>query len=157
MIYNTIIRPHYQYCCTILYLLNDTQKKRLQILQNKAMRVILKCNRYTPINLMLKTLKWLSIAELINYFTLLFIFKIKNKEAPSYFRLVQNNDYHSYPTRRGNNFRCQLISKESTKRNVFVDGILLFNSLPNEVKNAINVRQFKIKYLKFLKNKEYVL
>lgn len=59
-IYNTIIKPHFEYGSTILYTCcNKQQISRLQKLQNKSMRAILKCNRYTPTISMLDALKWL--------------------------------------------------------------------------------------------------
>ena len=41
-LYNHIIIPHFVYCPSILFLLNATQMDKLQKLQNRAMRMILK-------------------------------------------------------------------------------------------------------------------
>ena len=58
-IYNTIIKPHFEFGSTIIYTCcNETQLNGLQKLQNKSMRAILKCDRYTSIQFMLNTLKW---------------------------------------------------------------------------------------------------
>lgn len=77
-IYNSIIRPHFEYCPTILLMGSMSMIEGLQKLQNKAMRSILYCSSYTAISSMLESLKWLSIKQRIVMSTLIFIFKIKN-------------------------------------------------------------------------------
>ena len=47
---------------------NTTQTESHQKLQNKAMRSILKYNKYTPIQLMSNTLKWIYILVLNTIF-----------------------------------------------------------------------------------------
>ncbi|KAJ8973423.1 hypothetical protein NQ317_016706 [Molorchus minor] len=59
-VYNTIIKTHFEYCATVLYSLDLNKMLALQKLQNRAMRIILKCNRYTPISNMLSCLQWLN-------------------------------------------------------------------------------------------------
>lgn len=49
LLYKSLISPHIEYCSTILFNLNQNEICKIQKLQNKAMRIILKCNRYTPI------------------------------------------------------------------------------------------------------------
>jgi ABC-type transport system substrate-binding protein len=44
LIYETIIAPHYEYCLSIFLSANENDITRLQKLQNKAMRIILKCD-----------------------------------------------------------------------------------------------------------------
>lgn len=63
--YNTMIRPHFTYCSTNLFLCNKTDIDKLQVQQNKTMRLILKCNRETLISDMLHKLNWLSVSQLI--------------------------------------------------------------------------------------------
>jgi hypothetical protein len=46
--------------------------------------IILRCNRYTPIALMLNVLNLMTARQTIMYNTLLTIFKIKNKIVPQY-------------------------------------------------------------------------
>lgn len=43
-VYNTIIEPYFIYCSSILFLCNKTDLAKLQILQNKAVRLILIVN-----------------------------------------------------------------------------------------------------------------
>lgn len=53
--YKSLIKPHFDYCASILFLANE---QRLQKLQNKIMRNILGCNKYTPVKDMLAALNF---------------------------------------------------------------------------------------------------
>ena len=52
LIYKSMIAPHFQYCPTILYFARDSDIKRMQLQQNRAMRLILNCDNMTSIILM---------------------------------------------------------------------------------------------------------
>jgi hypothetical protein len=68
-IYNSIISPHLDFCSSILFLSNEENWNRLQVIQNRAMRIILRCH-------------WQSTKYRIYINTLVFVFKIKNNMAP---------------------------------------------------------------------------
>lgn len=55
-IYHTIIAPHFEYCASILYTCTKSDIAKLQILQNRAMRTILRCHKMTSSLVMLKRL-----------------------------------------------------------------------------------------------------
>lgn len=46
-VFRTIIQPHFDYCASLLYLMDQNSYQRLQVLYNRGMRTILRCNRYT--------------------------------------------------------------------------------------------------------------
>lgn len=57
MVFKTILQPHFDYCATLLFLLDSGSIQSLQVLFNRCRRTILRCSRYTSINLMLSTLR----------------------------------------------------------------------------------------------------
>jgi len=61
LLYNSLIAPHFDYCASILFLLNKEQIASLQKVQNKIMRLILKMKWDTSIDFMLDCLQWLSV------------------------------------------------------------------------------------------------
>lgn len=67
IIYSTIVLPHFEYYSTIYFNCNKKQIATLQKIQNRAMRIILKCNLETPRDFMLNALKWMSISQRIKY------------------------------------------------------------------------------------------
>lgn len=106
-IYKTIIAPHFDYCATILFMSGKEELDRMQKLQNRAMRVILKVNKYSKISEMLDTLHFMNVKQRIVYNSLILVFKIKKSLMPSYLSdivsLVAEN--HEYPVRSRDNFR----------------------------------------------------
>ena len=84
LVFNTIILPHFNYCSALLISCTQEDIYRLQLQQNKAMRIILSCNRYTPIEYMLKSLNWLSVEKNIKKANVVLIYKIENGLVPKY-------------------------------------------------------------------------
>ena len=144
-IYNTLILPHLVYSATILYTANKNEINRLQKLQNRAMRIILRAKRDTPIADILRKLKWLSIEKFVKYQTMIFIFKIKNGLTPKYLtdKLSTHQDIHSYLTRNRNNFYVPRKNKTCSEKAVYHNGLIQFNALPADLKDQSNLKLFK--------------
>lgn len=153
-IYNTIIKPHFEYCSSILYLNNNEMMKRLQILQNKAMRSILKVDRYTSKSVLLSSLNWLNVEQKIKINVLLIIFKIKYNLYPMYLteKLKYVKDIHNYNLRNLQNFRLDMYKNEKAKNMLLYKGLNMFNSLPNDIKGETNINRFKKKIIEFVKD-----
>lgn len=145
-IYNTIIKPHFQYCSTILFLCTNTDIRKLQVQQNKVMRLILKCPYDTHIKNMLIELKWLSVRQIIYYNVFLFIYKMQNNMLPLY--LCNNIKYiyqhHNINTRNRNHIYVHSRHKSSTQNSLYYKGFTMYNSLPTSLKQS-TLSQFKIK------------
>lgn len=122
IVYNTLVSPNFDFCSTIY--LNGTKEQidQLQKLQNRAMRIILKCDRLTHRADMLNSLNWLSVNQRINYNTLIMIFKMKNGLAPAYLNenVTLTNEVHGRNTRNRNDFRLPLARTEQAKKNLFI-------------------------------------
>ena len=145
LVYKTTILPHFMYCPTILYMFCKADIERLQKLQNKAMRNILKCNKFTKVKSMLDTLEWLDVKNGIEMQVMVFIYKIKNQLAPEYLMdiLDETNPTHSYGTRQRNDFYLSRVNKTSTMNNVFYKGLRAYNNLPEHIKKLKNLVAFK--------------
>ena len=84
-IYNTMIKPHLEFGSTIVYTCcNETQMERLQKLQNKGMRSILKCNIYIPIEKNAECAEMDELKRSLQMNTLQFIQKMKTGDGPKY-------------------------------------------------------------------------
>lgn len=152
-VYNTIIFPHFNYCSSILYIGNQEDQNKLQLLQNRAMRVILKCERSTPIANMLQSLRWLSVVQRLKYNALIMVFKIKQNLYPAY--LQHNVEYitnERYQLRNDGDFRLPLYRRAHTQNNLFYKGLQLYNNLPTQVKNLQNLNSFKSRLIFLLQN-----
>ena len=81
------------------------------------------------------------------------MFKCLNRQAPSYLcdQFTLQSDLHTYMTRNSVN-GCLSIpkpNKELYKQSLLYNGPKVWNSLPNELKNASSVLTFKTIYKKF--------
>ena len=152
-LYNTLVLPHLDYCSTIWG--NNISKgdiKRLQRLQNCAMRIILECGRMTRTKHMLATLKWLSVEQRLLYNSGCLIWKIVNKETPSYLShaVRKTGTVHNHGTRSTS--ENKLFINQGHSKSLGVHGSKCWNDIPAPIRNAKTFRTFKTEYLKFLKS-----
>lgn len=156
LVYKTIVQPHFDYCASLLYLLDAESVLSLQRLQNRAMRIILKCNRYAPIKLMLNTFNWLSVKDRFFYFSMIFIFKIIKGLAPSYFSqfISYNRELHDHFTRRANDFYVTKKKYSKTMNSIFHKGLCEFNMLPVSLVNCNSLREFKPLLFRYLRGSD---
>lgn len=144
-IYKTIIAPHFEYCSTIFINCSQYSIEMLQKAQNRAMRAILRCNRYTPVQDMLSTLNFMSIEKRINYNICIFVHKIVKGIMPKYLtnevKLIAN--LHSYNTRQRENIAINRCKTSAGQKSITYKGFNMYNELPKNVKAARNVKEFK--------------
>lgn len=146
MLYNAIAVPHLQFCSTLLFNLPQYKINQLEIIQNRAMRLILKCNHYTPVKSMLSVLNMLSVNQRIMFSVYLFIFKLKKRFLPDYIcdKLTVFEDVHNYGTRNRTDFiltnRC---NTNQLLNSVLYKGLIEFNKLPVIIKTCDNLTQFR--------------
>lgn len=130
---------------------SDTDISKLQKLMNKAMRSILQVHKLTSIQLMLDTLCWLSVQQRIYYNSLVFVYKIENKQMPQYLqeKMIQRSTIHSFDTRFNSNYIVPLFKKSNSQNSIFHKGIILFNKLKNnyEYKNFQEFKKIAIKFV----------
>lgn len=151
-IFNVMIRPHFEYCSSILFMFNAEMMNRLQKLQNRGMRIILKVSRYTSKSHMLRTLKWMSVSQRIKMNVLIMVFKIKHKIMPSYLtdRLTYVEDVQHYYLRNIWDFRLNFFNKSKTQNMLMYNGLKLFNNLPVNLKMEKNFLKYKKGLLKYV-------
>lgn len=154
VIFNSIVMPAFQYCSTIYLASNKEEIAQMQIIQNRAMRLILNVEFSTPIDFMLRALNLLSISQMIKFNALIYIYKMLNGLLPKYLcdNLIRTNTIHNRNTRQNNEYDLRLPNYSSTlaQKNIFYNGIKLYNDLPNEIKKSQSLNSFKEKCRKFI-------
>ena len=75
LLFNSLVVPHVDFCNSILFMLNERELHTLQLIQNRAMRIILTRLRDTNIIYMQQETGLLSVRQRIFYNVLLFMFK----------------------------------------------------------------------------------
>ena len=136
----------------MLFILKDSQIEKLQIMQNKPMRFILRKPYDTHIKDMLINLHWLSIKQLIFFHSMKFIYKIKIGQLPDYLRncVKFNYEIHDRAIRSKNSFKLPLNRTESEKNSLFYKDLKCFNELPVDLINS-NYGTFKRKLYNYSK------
>ena len=126
----------------------------LQKLQNRVLRIILKCNRFSAIRTMHDSLNYLYIENRLYLLTMIFVFKIKSNMLPSYFDefVVYNDTIHDYNTRNNENFHINRTVNRQAINSIFFKGLNEFNKLPALVKNSSSVWVFKKRLLKMIRD-----
>lgn len=144
-IYKTTIAPHLDYCGTFICFMKQNQINMLQKLQNRAMRAILLCKKRTPIKMMLEALNFLTVSQRAAFNVLKFVFRLRGGTLPNYLtdEIKYIHDIHCMNTRARsmNNFYIDYANAAS--KTIFTEGLKLFNSLPREIKETLNIEPFK--------------
>lgn len=147
-----ILTPHFDYCSSILFLLNKNAIAKMQKLQNKVMRSILWVSKRTSIRKMCEALGWLNVKQRIILNTLTLLFKISKGIGPDYLcKKIKKKKENYYNTRDGKNM---IIKRNNTKfgnNSIFAKGMRIFNRLPLEVRNIQDVKRFRAECCKIVK------
>ena len=144
LIYNSLIQPHFDYCSLVWDGFSDQLNDKLQKLQNRAARVILKANYGTSWSLLLDILKWDKLVIRRKMHKALMMFKSMNEQAPAYLQNLFHKRSTDYDLR--NSFHKLTLHRPRTnylKRSFSYSGALLWNSLPENVRAIKSVKKFK--------------
>ena len=118
----------------------------LQILQNRAARLVTRCGWFTTTGQMLLQCGWLSVRQLILYHSLILVFKMKLNAKPEYFKEHFSSEF-PYRTRlatgmgirRGDNSRHEVTQASFVPRSS-----ASWNVLPVAIRNLKTEKGFKI-------------
>lgn len=154
VIYRTMIEPHFTYCSSILFMANGGEFDRMQKMQNKCMRSILRLDRRSNVRGMLNTLEFMSVRQLVNFNALMLIHKMLNGKCPEYLsdkiKMKRDNE-RGNRLRSRNDIQTIRATKLFTQNTIFYKGFKLFNEIPEKIKMEVDTGVFRNKL------KEYVL
>ena len=147
MLYKTIIAPHFDYCNVVWGRCNKTIFNKLQVLQNRAAKIITGANRYDSSSQALSDLDWKNLDKRLFYNEAVTMFKIINNDAPSYLCRRFEVKETIYNMRNKGSLHLVKPNTEYMKRSFCYRGAILWNSLDANVKSAIDKKTFKQSYL----------
>jgi len=117
----------------------------LQVLQNRAARMVTKRDWFTSTEVILRQCGWLSIRQLIVYHTTLQVYKIKTTQQPDYFHKKFNGNF-----KQNTRFAASQSIKENGnvtsdlgQRNFTYRATKLWNRLPTSIRASLTVESFK--------------
>ena len=144
LLYNALIRPLFDFADTIwgdrdnITLMHD-----LQVLQNKAAKVILDLPNYASSTDALKTLGWPTLFQDCLVHRYITTFKYIDGLVDHNFNILRNSDIHSYNTRWRNDFRLPLANRNYGKHRLFYQRAKEWNILDASLKEIISLLLFK--------------
>ena len=114
--------------------------RKLQILQNSALRLLLRKPRETPVKNLLKESKQLSVHQLVAYHTATQTYKVFKNEEPRYHhdRLFGNITYEGTRSSTRVDFDLSL-----GRKSFFYQASHIWNCIPQQIKTARTIEQFK--------------
>ena len=130
-------------------------KKKLQLVQNAAARLVTQVKRTDHITPIRMQLHWLPIAQRIEYKILLLTYKALHGKAPLYLSELLEP---CTSTRNGMNLTLKVPKMKSVKygdRAFKKAGPKLWNTLPQEIRKSTKLNDFKRQLKTHLFNKAY--
>ena len=147
-VYQSIVEPYFDYCSIVWDDISDHLTDKLQILQNRAARVITGADYRMHISELLSKLGWSSLKEKRNKQKALMMFKIMNGMTPPYLEdiFTRNIGRSVYNLRISRRDLALPAVKTDYYRNSFAyTGAKVWNALPEEMKYEKSMRAFKNK------------
>lgn len=141
LLYHAHFMSHISYLNSIWNKCTEHQLNEIQRLQNKIIKTIENKPRLTPTN-QLYTNK-LNIRNFNMYQTVLTIHKIKHKKLKFQGNLELVGNVQCRFLRNILNYRPNFFRKEKCKKSLMSNGIKLYNSLPQNIKEIDNIKHFK--------------
>lgn len=153
IIYKSIIAPHFDYCSTIFLSVGVSELDSLQKAQNRAMRAIIRCSKFTPIKQMLNAVHFFNVRQRIVLNTLIFVHKIKLKISPTYLTesLQLVGETHSYNIRQRDDIHITKCNQTISQHTLMYSGFQSYNDLPNSIKSIDNINTFRREASKYVK------
>ena len=151
-IQKTYVQPKLDYGITLWGCTTEGNLKKVQRIQNYAARII--TGNFDYINTrginLVHSLRLHTIRERRDLFIARLTFKAIHGIAPDYLsdRTVINVDINGYDTRGANNMNVYLprVNTEIYKKSFLYKGGIIWNVLPDNVKNSENLEMFKYNY-----------
>ena len=154
--YKTYIQPHIDYCSSIWGGTSQHNLNRIYRLQKRAVKIILNYE-YDDIAVSMDTLKVLNVYERIFLRKAKFMFKISKSITPSYINQMfslrsMNETLQSLRSTSNLNFLTPRPQKEIFKQSLIYSGPVIWNNLPDYLKNIETTDSFHKQCIRWMKS-----
>ena len=114
----------------------------LQLLQNKAAKIILSLPSFSSSTEALNTLGWSTLVKRRLFHRCVFVFKYVNGLIDFNFDTKRNYDIHSYNTRGKTNFYLPRIRRNYGKQRLLYQGLADWNKLNKSIRDIKSILLF---------------
>ena len=145
LIIESLVLSKLFYCSTVWANTSDSNIKKLQLVQNFAVRIITGARKYDHITPHLQELGWLPVKDHLRYRDLLIMFKCLNDMAPGYFstKFSTRSSIHDCETRNMNDLDVPIFKTNSGQRTFKFRATKLWNDLDCKFKDISSFITFK--------------
>ena len=145
MLANGMVMSYLRYLVPLYDGCPEYHLNSLQVLQNKAARLVTKANWYTPSTTMLQQVGWLTIRQMIVYHSLIMIYQVKQEKKPSYIYDRISTSFNVATRLAENN---GIKENRKMKTNLGIQSFLPraindWNRLPADIRTTSNLIKFK--------------
>ena len=140
MLTQAIVLSSIDYCNGLYIGCSRSTINQLQLIQNRACRIIFGLKKRASVEEKLKELHWLKVEERIKFKVLLLVYKSIRNLAPSY--LSELFHVNNLSNSRSLSLKCDSSIKHSSRAFQFV-GIKLWNELPLSLRSIDEISLFK--------------
>ena len=118
----------------------------LQILQNRAARLVTGLNWFTSRSKLLQQCGWLSVRQMVIFYDLVLVYKIRRDKKPVYLydKLGRTNTYNTRQMTETSIKPPDTLNTKIAKTSFINRAITAWNNLPNELRLANSLGSFKI-------------
>ena len=154
-IYQSLMHPYFIYGIETWHGTFQNYTNKIFIIQKKAIRTInnLEYNAHT--NDYFKSNEILKLEDQYRLQTVTYIYKVLNSNIdPSiYSKLCRNSDIHQHYTKSNNKFKIMRVNRSRSKNIICHNGILFWNTIPEQIKESKSLFKFKKMVKSFYLNK----
>ena len=150
LIYFSFIYSHLQYLASVWSTACDNRLNPLRVLQNRAIKKIYKLPYLEPTVNLYGPKQLMNINCIYKYKISCYIFSVLNKKKHSNVNFTVNNSIYNHNTRQFNHLSLINIKSNYGRKSVYFQGIKIYNSLPQDLKNTQVLSKFKRKVRKYL-------
>ena len=151
LFYNTLVLPLFDYADIVWGDKNNiTIMSSLQVLQNKAAKIILDRPLHSSATEALGALKWLPLENRRFQRRCIYIYKCLNGLIKHHIKLETHQECHQQNTRNKDKFRLPKVTRNWGKQRISYHAVNDYNTLSKEIRNSHNIQSFKSKLFKYL-------
>ena len=147
ILYYSLVYPYLYYCACVWGLTYHSNLKRLVTLQKRAVRTISRSAFDAHTDPIFKSLKLLKFENIVSLQVAKIMYLHKSGQLPESFQnmFFTGQEIHNYNTRNRSFFRLPSCRTNVRKFSLRFQGPKIFNSINDEIKNSLSLREFTSK------------